>query len=258
MRVCCHRLLVVIVAALIPACFTPVPREDWPEKDDPLFAYAVWIHTRGTWGSGVLIHSSGRGTYVLTAAHVACDDDGYVHADGKIEVGVWAQSHASSLREPYATYQADVVAATAPRAPTTEDPDAGLSALADWIRGVDLAVLRLRTNRRFAAAPLYTGPPDGIRDVPVVVIAVVPKMFPHRKPALYMGKYFFCTDSTDGNSGSPIFADGRVVGLCTSHVLSPGPRQLHEFMRAHEEIRFLLEAESRSTAGLETTGSQPR
>jgi len=90
------------------------------------------------------------------------------------------------------------------------------------------------------------------------VIAVVPKMFPHRKPALYMGKYFFCTDSTDGNSGSPIFADGQVVGLCTSHFLSPGPRQLHEFTRAHEEIRFLLEAESRSTAGLETTGSQPR
>jgi hypothetical protein len=246
MRMRCLHLLTVVVLALTPACYTPVPREDWPNRDDPLFASAVWIHSPGSLGSGVLIHSSGRGTYVLTAAHVACDDDGYVHADGEIEVGVWAHSHASAIREPYATYRADVVAATAPRVPTIEDPDAGTSALVDWIMGKDLAVLRLRTDRRFVPAPLYTGTPDGIHDTLVVVVAVAPEMYPHRKSALFLEEHICCTDTVDGNSGSPIFAGGKVVGVCSSEVLSPGPQQLHEFIGAHEEIRFLLEADGPS------------
>ncbi|MCP3860222.1 MAG: trypsin-like peptidase domain-containing protein, partial [Phycisphaeraceae bacterium] len=232
-------------------------REDWPERDDPLFAYAVWIHTPGGWwGSGVLIHSSDRGTYVLTAAHVASDDDGYAHADGKIEVGVWAQSHTSTIQEPHATYVADVVASTSARAPTSEDPDAGTAAMVDWIFGRDLAILRLRTDRRFVTAPLYTGSSDEIRDVPMVVVAVVPEMYPHRKSASLVGEKFLCPDSVDGNSGAPIFADGRVVGLCTSEILSPGPKLLDDFIRAHEEIRFLLETAAGPTGGMETPASE--
>lgn len=241
MRRFCFPLLIAFTVALAPACYSPIPQDDWPEKDDPLFRYAVWIHSAGSWGSGALIHSSDRGTYVLTAAHVAADDDGYQHADGEIEVGVWALSHVPEIREPYAIYRADVVASTAPRARTAENPDAGLAALADWILGNDLAVLRLRTDRRFVAAPLYTGTADELEDAPLTVVAVVPEMHPHRKPAILLGEQVFCTHSVNGNSGSPVFANGRVVGVGTSEIMSPGPENLQAFIREHEEIRFLLE-----------------
>lgn len=241
MRNACLPLLIAVAVALVPACYTPVPRDDWPEKDDPLFRYAVWIRSPDGLGSGALIHSSERGTYVLTAAHVAADDDGYQHADGTIEVGVWALSHDPGIREPHATYRADVVASTAPKTRTAEDSDAGLAALVDWVIGRDLAVLRLRTDRRFVAAPLFSGTTDELEDVPLTVIAIVPEMYPHRKPAIFIGENVFCTDSVDGNSGSAVFANGQVVGVGTSEVMSPGPKQLQEFIREHEEIRFLLE-----------------
>ena len=233
--------LIVLLTALTPACFTPVPQEDWPVRDDPLFRSVVWIHAPGAWGTGVIVHSSDRGTYVLTAAHVAADDDGYELADGEIEVGVWALTHAAELREPYATYRADVVASTAAGAPADEDPSAGIWAIGEWMLGNDLSILRLRTALRFEAARLHTGSTEGIGDRPAIVVAVVPEMYPHRKSALFAADRFVCLDSVDGNSGSPIFVDGRVVGLCTSEFLSPGPKLLHEFLREHEEIRFLLE-----------------
>jgi hypothetical protein len=236
-----HIPLIMLVTVLIPACFTPVPQEDWPDRGDPLFRSVVWIHAPGAWGTGVIVHSSDRGTYVLTAAHVAADDDGYELADGEIEVGVWALTHTAELREPYATYQADVVASTAARAPTDEDPSPGIMAISDWMTGDDLAILRLRTALRFEAARLHAGSTEGIRDRPAIVVAVVPEMYPHRKSALLVADRFVCLESVDGNSGSPIFVDGRVVGLGTSKCLSPGPKLLHEFFRENEEIRFLLE-----------------
>ena len=134
-----------------------------------------------------------------------------------------------------------MVASTAAKAPTDEDPSAGLCAMGDWMLGNDLAILRLRTALRFEAARLHAGSTEGIGDRPAIVVAVVPEMYPHRKSALFAGECFVCVEITDGNSGSPIFVDGRVVGLCTSECLSPGPKLLHEFFRENEEIRFLLE-----------------
>lgn len=240
--------LILLLTLLLPACLTPVPREDWPVQDDPLFASAVWVHGPDGWGSGALIHSSARGTYVLTAAHVVCDDDGYVPDDAEVDVGVWDQSHDPAIHEPYATYRADVVAATAPRGPSPEGPDAGTAAIVDWIAGRDLAILRLRTDRRFTAAPLYTGAPDGIADAELVVVAVLPKMYPHRKPAMPLTERVFCYDTEDGNSGAPVFANGEVVGVCTSELVSPGPKQIRELIEAHEKIRFLLEAKEPAPA----------
>ena len=141
-----RRTSVVVAAILVgltAACLSPVPREDWPVKDDPLFRSAVWIRPPDAYGSGVILHSSERGTYVLTGAHVVSDDDGYRFPDGEVRVGVYALSHSTPVREPFTMYAADIVATTSPDASTESDPLAGSLAQIRWLAWEDLAILRL-------------------------------------------------------------------------------------------------------------------
>lgn len=239
----------VLIIGLTSACLSPVPREDWPVKDDPLFRSAVWIEPPGKYGSGVIVHSSERGTYVLTVAHVISDDDGYRLPDGVVEVGVYAISHASPVGEPYVMYAADVVATTAPRATAGGDPVEGLLSQIRWLSWVDLAILRLRTDRRFLAAPLFTGSPDAMDDRPAVLVPVVPEMYPHRKPATCDPDTVRCPDIEHGNSGAPVFVDGEVVGVGSAVSHGPGPKMLQDFLREHEETRFLLAEPEASSVG---------
>ena len=75
----------------------------------------------------------------------------------------------------------------------------------------------------------------GLRAIPVV-----PKMYPHRKSAIWGAEYLGCPDFVDGNSGAPIFVDGQVIGVGSSVHMSPGPKKLQDFIRQHDELRFLL------------------
>lgn len=254
-----HRRTSVVAAALLicltTACLSPVPREDWPVKDDPLFRSTVWIEPPDAYGSGVIVHSSGRGTYVLTAAHVATDDDGYRFPDGVVEVGVFALSHASRIREPYVMYTADIVATTSPSVPADGDPTEGILTRIGWVAGVDLVILRLRTDRRFVAAPIFAGSPDAVSYKPAVLVPIVPEMYPHRKHAICSSGTVACPDSVKGNSGAPVFVDGEVVGLSNWGGMGPGPRQLQEFIRKHDGIRFLLEEPDTPGGGTETPDS---
>jgi Trypsin-like peptidase domain len=231
----------VLVVGIAAGCLSPVPQDKWPVRDDPLFRFAVWIRPPDGYGSGVILHSSDRGTYVLTAAHVVSDGDGFSFPDGEVEVGIYADSHASPPGEPYTMYAADIVASTSPGASSREDTMAGILALTGWLGCKDLAILRLRTDRRFVAAPIFTGPPDALRIERAVLVPVVPKMYPHRKPALCDSDFVYLTDPVDGNSGAPVFMDGRVVGVCNILDLGPGPRMLQDFIRKHDDVRFLLE-----------------
>jgi hypothetical protein len=257
-----HRTPVVTAAILIgltAACRTPVSPEDWPVRDDPLFRSTVWIRAPDSIGSGVIVHSSGRGTYVLTAAHMTADEDALLIPESAVGVGVFSISHAPPIREPYRIYTADVVATNAPAASAEDDSVAGSLAGLRWLAGNDIAVLRLRTDRRFLAAPLYTGPPDAVGGTAAVVVPVAPELYPHRKPATCDAKSVTCMGLVAGNSGAPAFVDGRVVGIVTHLAWGPGPKKLQKFIREHEEIRFLLEEPTASAGVAETpdSGSQP-
>ena len=181
-----HRILVVTAAILISltaACYTPVPREEWPVRDDPLFQSTVWIEAGSSLGSGVILHSSERGTFVLTAGHVTEDEDSFLPPEAVVDVGVFALSHVSPVQEPYVRYAADVVATTVPRRPAEGAAEASVEALVDQVALHDFAVLRLRSDRRFHAAPLFAGSPDEAAGKPAFMVPVPPEMHPHRKPA---------------------------------------------------------------------------
>lgn len=234
-------MVAVILIGLTAACHTPVPREDWPVRDDPLFRSTVWIDTDGKLASGVILHSSQRGTYILTCGHIIQDDDGIVNAEAVVDVGVYALSHATPIRDPYVMYPADVVATTAPGEESRDDAIAGSLAMIRWASLEDIAILRLRTDRRFLAAPLFTGSPDSVTGKAAVLIPVPPKMYPHRKPATCDAESVTCMTLVHGNSGAPVFVEEQVVGLGSFVAFGPGPKRLQEFVRKHEGIRFLLD-----------------
>jgi hypothetical protein len=251
----CMAILVVFLIGLLPACLSPVPHEDWPVKDDPLFRSAVWIRPPGKYGSGVILHSSERGTYILTAGHVVSDDGGFLFPDGEVRVGVYGISHAPATQEPYVMYSADIVAATSPRSSTDRDPSAGITAQIRWLAWDDLAILRLRTDRLFVATPLFAGPPETVCDKRAVLVPVVPKMYPHRQSAFCDADIVHCPDSVKGNSGAPVFVDGQVVGIVNAVCLGPGPKKIQDFIRKHDEIGFLLAHPSTAIGGAETPDS---
>jgi hypothetical protein len=249
---CSLAVIALMLINLTAACYSPVPREEWPVRDDPLFRSTVWIEAGASLGSGVILHSSDRGTYVLTAGHMTEDEDSFLPPEAVVDVGVFALSHVSPVEEPYVRYAADVVATTVPRRPATGVAEASADAVVDQVSLRDFAVLRLRTDRRFLPAPLFPGSPEEVSDKPAVVVPVVPEMYPHRKPATCTADRVMCLTLVHGNSGAPVFVEGEIVGIASWLVFGPGPKKLQAFIRGHEKIRFLL-AQPNASGGVAET-----
>jgi hypothetical protein len=228
------------LALLVAGCMSPVRPERWPVRDDPLFASAVWIENEGAFGSGAIVHSSERGTYVLTAGHMTQTDEGFLVPGGVVTVGVFAPTHLTPTGEPYELYEADIVASTVPPAPTA---NAAFHRAMETMRKVgaeDVAVLRLRTARRFRASPVHDGRPAAIAGRPAAVVAVAPEMYPHREPATCELDLVRCPEGAHGNSGAPVLVDGRVVGVYTYLAWGPGPQKLQAFLEGSPATRFLV------------------
>ncbi len=244
------RAFVLLASASAPACYSPVPRRDWPDPDLPQAEHAVWLEVSAHLCSGTIVHSSPeRGTYVLTAAHCVQKEFGIAEPAERIEVGVFALSHVDPIEEGWILYPADVVAVSGE--PPARERDSTWQTLQQFLgalramSGEDLAVLRLRTDRLFRAAVLHEAGPADLEGREAVVVAVAPEMYPHAKPARCRASDLDCPTGTNGNSGAGAYVDGKIVGIYNVQTgLSVGPEDLRRFLGASEATRFLATGET--------------